>query len=1297
MAKSFEDFTNLYQLSKTLRFEAKPVGATLIKLTEDSEEGSRYRDFLKRDQDRAVSYGKVKKLIDEYHKAYIDRTLTYPIDNTEDKFFAHFSQNIKDYFNVYRDKDKRRSMEQTLRTMISEKFASTAEFKRLFGKELISTDLEEFIRREPSRLNGLSVSEALELVEKFRKFNTYFCGFYENRKNMYTPEEKSTGIAFRLINVNHPKFIDNFDAFNAIASNPEMEEDLSQIQSDFKDELNGDGIGQVFSLDYYCKLLTQKRIDVYNAIIGGKVTQDQKVKIKGLNEYVNLYNQRHDQRLPKLKPLYKQILSDRNVISWLPEHFNNDSEVLEAINGCYEHLSQNSLKGLPSLMCSIKEFDDNGLFVNRDSLTDVSQMMFGDRWYITKAIKDEMRRSVPRKRNESDEDFDNRINGLYNKADNFSIKDIDDSVKRQGNALDEAISIKDYFASLGSTGQTPDIFKQIKEAYSEFKPLLDSSVSGVSKLAQNVEAVSKIKCLLDTLKSLQRFVKPLLGDDGEKGKDERFYGELSLLWDDLDTVTPLYNMVRNYMTRKPYSEDKIKINFDNVQFLGGWDENKEKDHSSIILRRDGKYYLAIMGRGIDKIGDNVPADGHCYEKMIYKTFDITKQLPKCTTQTKDVKEKMRQGAKSVILSDKKKWIKPLEISRGIWELNNYVWDSATGAFVEKKNEDKRPKKFQKEYLNKTNDVVGYEQAKDEWIEFTKRFLSSYKSTAFYRISYKDSYESVAELYKQLDLVLYNISFSKVAASKIDSLVDEGRLYLFQIYNKDFSEYSKGTPSMHTLYWKALFDERNLKDFVYKLNGEAELFFREKSIEPIVTHRAGQAIMNKNLDNGKKSSLFDYDLIKNRRFSTDKFLFHVPITMNYRNAGEENINLSVREYLKASKDSCVIGIDRGERHLLYLVVIDQSGRIIEQHSLNDIINEYNGKTYKTDYHSLLDRREKERQQARLSWKSIESIKELKEGYLSQVVHKISQLMVKYQAIVVLEDLNVGFIRGRQKVEKQIYQKFEKMLIDKLNYLVDKKADNNKPGGLMKAYQLTNKFESFQKLGKQTGFVFYIPAWNTSKIDPVTGFVNLFDTDYQNEENARSFFGKFDQIRYDENNRWFEFTFDYADFSNRAEGTRTKWNICTKGERIHSFRDNGKWNHRIIDLTEELMSLLDEYGIDVNSDIKQQISQMKGKDFFIRLMQILKLTLQMRNSISGEETDYILSPVPDTNGCFYDSRNCGEDLPKNADANGAFNIARKGLMLIRQIKQTEDENLSTMQFEVSNKSWLNFAQSKPYKDE
>jgi CRISPR-associated protein Cpf1 len=47
-----------------------------------------------------------------------------------------------------------------------------------------------------------------------------------------------------------------------------------------------------------------------------------------------------------------------------------------------------------------------------------------------------------------------------------------------------------------------------------------------------------------------------------------------------------------------------------------------------------------------------------------------------------------------------------------------------------------------------------------------------------------------------------------------------------------------------------------------------------------------------------------------------------------------------------------------------------------------------------------------------------------------------MIIEYNAIVVLEDLNFGFKRGRFKVEKQVYQKFEKMLIEKLNYLAFK---------------------------------------------------------------------------------------------------------------------------------------------------------------------------------------------------------------------------------------------------------------------
>ena len=83
------------------------------------------------------------------------------------------------------------------------------------------------------------------------------------------------------------------------------------------------------------------------------------------------------------------------------------------------------------------------------------------------------------------------------------------------------------------------------------------------------------------------------------------------------------------------------------------------------------------------------------------------------------------------------------------------------------------------------------------------------------------------------------------------------------------------------------------------------------------------------------------------------------------------------------------------------------------------------------------------------------------------------------------------------------KIEKQLIEKLNYLVFKDKDANAPGGLLRAYQWASKFESFERLGKQCGFIYYIPAWNTSKIDPVTGFVNLFYTRYESVEESKNF--------------------------------------------------------------------------------------------------------------------------------------------------------------------------------------------------
>ena len=37
-----------------------------------------------------------------------------------------------------------------------------------------------------------------------------------------------------------------------------------------------------------------------------------------------------------------------------------------------------------------------------------------------------------------------------------------------------------------------------------------------------------------------------------------------------------------------------------------------------------------------------------------------------------------------------------------------------------------------------------------------------------------------------------------------------------------------------------------------------------------------------------------------------------------------------------------------------------------------------------------------------------------------------MVIKYNAIIAMEDLSYGFKKGRFKVERQVYQKFETML-------------------------------------------------------------------------------------------------------------------------------------------------------------------------------------------------------------------------------------------------------------------------------
>lgn len=691
--------------------------------------------------------------------------------------------------------------------------------------------------------------------------------------------------------------------------------------------------------------------------------------------------------------------------------------------------------------------------------------------------------------------------------------------------------------------------------------------------------------------------------------------------------------------------------------MNGWDVNKEHDNTSLILRKDGLYYLAIMRKDSNKIFDSATYEEgeEFYEKMDYKLIPVPERmLPKVFFSAKGIKT---YNPSKEILRIKEE-----------------------GTFSLKKGEA-----FSREDLIMLIDFYkSCISRHEDWSKFSFNFSPS------------DSYRDISEFYKEVEKGGYKLTFRKVDFKYIHQMVDEGRLFLFQIYNKDFSPYSKGTPNMHTLYWKMLFDEANLKDVVFRLNGKAEVFFRKASLKyDHPTHPAGVAIDNKNPQNIKKQSVFQYDLIKDRRYTLDRFMFHVPLTINFTSSGKDNINDCVRSFISDAKDLCIIGIDRGERNLLYLSLIGLDGKIIEQMSLNQIVNRYDGVDYATDYHALLGSREDLRDQARKSWKAIENIKDLKEGYLGQVVHKIASMVVEHNAIVVLEDLNRGFMRKRQKVEKAVYEKFEKMLIDKLNFFVsDKKSPIDVPGGLLHAYQLSSKAATLKEVGKQNGVLFYVPAWMTSKIDPTTGFVNLFDTRYETIDKSRIFFGKFTDIRYNPLKDWFEFKFNYSHFTGKAEGTRQTWTVCSVDDRIETYRNpekNNEWDSKTVCLTKEFKTLFEDFNIDYRNELKGQITAQNDKKFFERLLKLFRLTLQMRNSITGTDIDYLISPVMNADGCFYDSRTSDKSkLPVDADANGAYNIARKGLMIVERIKNNPtDKKLDLF---ISEKDWLIYAQNK-----
>ena len=1030
-------------------------------------------------------------------------------------------------------------------------------FKSMFEAKLITKLLPDYVERN---YTGEDKEKALETLALFKGFTTYFKGYFKTRKNMFSGEGGASSICHRIVNVNASIFYDNLKTFMRIQE--KAGDEIALIEEELTEKLDGWRLEHIFSRDYYNEVLAQKGIDYYNQICGD------------INKHMNLYCQQNKFKanIFKMMKLQKQIMGISEKVFEIPPMYQNDEEVYASFNEFISRLEEVKLTDrLRNILQNINIYNTAKIYINARYYTNVSTYVYGGWGVIESAIERYLCNTIAGKGQSKVKKIENA------KKDNkfMSVKELDSIVAEYEpdyfNApyIDDDDNAVKVFGGQGVLGY----FNKMSELLADVS-LYTIDYNSDDSLIENKESALRIKKQLDDIMSLYHWLQTFIIDEVVE-KDNAFYAELEDICCELENVVTLYDRIRNYVTRKPYSTQKFKLNFASPTLASGWSRSKEFDNNAIILLRNNKYYIAIFNvnnkpdKQIIK-GSEEQRLSTDYKKMVYNLLPgPNKMLPK--------------------------------------------------VFI-KSDTGKRDKK---------------------------------------------------------DTILVNKTYINETGVRV-SLSDEDYMKVYNYYNNNYVIDTE--------------NDKNLIDIIEKIG-----------------HR--------------KSKI---DIVKDKRYTEDKYFLYLPITINY-GIEDENVNSKIIEYIAKQDNMNVIGIDRGERNLIYISVIDNKGNIIEQKSFN-LVNNY-------DYKNKLKNMEKTRDNARKNWQEIGKIKDVKSGYLSGVISKIARMVIDYNAIIVMEDLNKGFKRGRFKVERQVYQKFENMLISKLNYLVfkERKADEN--GGILRGYQLTYIPKSIKNVGKQCGCIFYVPAAYTSKIDPATGFINIFDfKKYSGSginakvKDKKEFLMSMNSIRYiNEGSEEYEkighrelfaFSFDYNNFKTyNVSSPVNEWTAYTYGERIKKLYKDGRWlRSEVLNLTENLIKLMEQYNIEYKDghDIREDISHMdetRNADFICSLFEELKYTVQLRNSKSeaeDENYDRLVSPVLNSHNGFFDSFDYKENeksddiiddkqiMPKDADANGAYCIALKGLYEINKIKEnwSDDKKLKESELYIGVTEWLDYIQNRRF---
>lgn len=1352
---NFKIFTNLYEITKTLRFELRAVWweiqEDLFIWNENFKWKSWTEYYMNKNnifwQDKTKDeYRKfIKYYLDKLHRKFIEESLESlkyeDFNDWDNNLLLKFEEKLKEWKDE-KDKTKKEKFKKELwwesddkdnklafelRKIITKKFENKAidwyknytidwenklydekwkeikftkcedkwKFKEskaiyfLQDSNVIYILKELFVNKLTEEWDSPYKKEDIDSLEKLKEINekvfkefewfwTYFTSFNASRENLYKDDGISWALATRIINENFVFFLENKFAYGA------KNKDLcfSEVENNFSFKID-----DFFSLENYTKYVLQwdetndSWINLYNKIVWWIFNETTKQRKKWLNEIINnewkqknkkdkfiFFKELHKQILWEVK-VEEQELKEENIWNFLIDFLNSN---FDFINNCFfENDKKTWIYDFFKKFCLQNEdFEINNIYFRDEFLEEFWRKFLWIHYHEFEQYW-EAKKWLPKTEKVKWENY--KLKDYITFAD---LKANFDYFENKENP--EHISLEWFFKEkyFSKTQENPKwlwLIYENKSYYENFLNLLWYEFNKIFnwqpeneeielnaederlwisieqkrliwieeskkklqdylmwKIAFNWEKKDEeekkyrkkvIKDYADNLKNLEKFfnVYFLVRKKSGKTLDSYFYNhiETDFLWE--WKINKDYNSLRNYLTKKPFEENKIKLNFENwYLFMNWW------NFATLFKSNDNKYYLWVLQRPKEK---NEVLNNNSQIEFLQKYWLLIMNFKQLKFQTLAWKWYIRDF-----------WWKYSEHD-DITAIKNLKTIIETQF---KKDYPLLEKVLEKEYLSK----------KDIKADIDKILVDS-----------------------------YSLEFINIENNFFDKM-KKYYFYLFEVSSQDLYS-DKINKNLHSVYFENLFKYSS----VYKLNCEAEIFQREwKKLkkENITTKKNNIEINNK----------WENNPIHLKRYIENKYLFHISTTINFwkdkvngQNISFYNykINKKVFDYISDNwKDINIIWIDRWEKHLLYYSVINQNWEILKgenwkllKWSLNEI--------YWQNYFEKLTKREDERKKARWDWEIAWNIKDLKKWYLSQVVKFISELIIKHNAIVVLEDLNSWFKRWRQKIEKNVYQQFEKTLIEKLNYLVFKDKDLSEKWSYLQAYQLTAPFDTFKKLWKQTWVLFYTQANYTSQTCPCCGFRRDIYLKYKNEEQAKNDFKEIKSIVYEkEKDRFIIEYWKNKVYSNveRMKYDKTlnnnKWwtlkfnvNDCFKILFDNIWIDYKSWNN----IKDEILKNWENkvkfewHELENFKDLKIFFS--KQNKIFENFFYFFFLILSLRNSESWKtwnDSDYISCP-----SCYFDSRKINNKIwVENWDDNWAFNIARKWIMIIEKINNWKKEN-------------------------